>query len=147
MVLQGGGSLGAYEVGVYKALYEWLSKKDKDEKKEKNSTFNIIAGTSIGAINAAVLTSYVVENDTYEGSAERLEEFWKYLSSASIVDTNPWFTTWWDTMHSINKAYATGEAARRYYSAREFAVAGVPNVFSPLIPMPNMKFLDYYNPW
>lgn len=147
MVLQGGGSLGAYEVGVYKALYEWLSKKDKDEKKEKNSTFNIIAGTSIGAINAAVLTSYVVENDTYEGSAERLEEFWKYLSSASIVDINPWFTTWWDTMHSINKAYATGEAARRYYSAREFAVAGVPNVFSPLIPMPNMKFLDYYNTW
>ena len=147
MVLQGGGSLGAYEVGVYKALYEWLSKKDKDEKKEKNSTFNIIAGTSIGAINAAVLTSYVVENDTYEGSAERLEEFWKYLSSASIVDTNPWFTTWWDTMHSINKAYATGEAARRYYSAREFAVAGVPNVFSPLMSMPNMKFLDYYNTW
>ena len=147
MVLQGGGSLGAYEVGVYKALYEWLSKKDKDEKKEKNSTFNIIAGTSIGAINAAVLTSYVVENDTYEGSAERLEEFWKYLSSASIVDTNPWFTTWWDTMHSINKAYATGEAARRYYSAREFAIAGVPNVFSPLMSLPNMKFLDYYNTW
>lgn len=34
LVLQGGGSLGAYEAGAYKALYEWLSKKDKDEGKE-----------------------------------------------------------------------------------------------------------------
>ena len=24
LVLQGGGSLGAYEAGAYKALYEWL---------------------------------------------------------------------------------------------------------------------------
>ena len=29
--------------------------------------FDIIAGTSIGAINAAILVSYVVENQTYEG--------------------------------------------------------------------------------
>jgi NTE family protein len=35
LVLQGGGSLGAYEAGAYKALYEWLSKKDKDEGKEQ----------------------------------------------------------------------------------------------------------------
>jgi hypothetical protein len=31
LVLQGGGSLGAYEAGAYKALYEWLSEKDKKE--------------------------------------------------------------------------------------------------------------------
>ena len=48
-------------------------------------------------MNAAVLTSYVVENNTYEGSAERLVEFRKYLSKQSMVDTNPWFMTWWDT--------------------------------------------------
>jgi predicted acylesterase/phospholipase RssA len=84
LVLQGGGSLGAYEAGAYKALYEWLSKKDKDEGKETSITFDIIAGTSIGAMNAAVLTSYVIENGTYEGSAERLIDFWKYLSKESI---------------------------------------------------------------
>ena len=134
LVLQGGGSLGAYEAGAYEALYGWLSKRDKEEGKEKNITFDIIAGTSIGAMNAAVLTSYVVENDTYEGSAERLIEFWKYLSKQSMVDTNPWFKIWWDTLHSINNAFATGEAARRYYSAREFAISGVPNVFSPVYP-------------
>ena len=148
MVLQGGGSLGAYEAGAYEALYGWLSKRDKEEGKQKNITFDIIAGTSIGAMNAAVLTSYVVENDTYEGSAERLIEFWKYLSKQSMVDTNPWFKIWWDTLHSINNAFATGEAARRYYSAREFAMSGVPNVFSPVIPMLDSKFLDLYgNTW
>jgi len=135
LVLQGGGSLGAYEAGAYKALYEWLSKKDKDEGKETSITFDIIAGTSIGAMNAAVLTSYVIENGTYEGSAERLIDFWSYLSEESMADTNAWLKPWWDYLHRLNKAVATGEAARRYYSAKEFALAGVPNVFSP--PHPN----------
>ena len=62
LVLQGGGSLGAYEAGSYRALYEFLSNRDKGQGKNGNPTFDIIAGTSIGAINAAVLVSYVVEN-------------------------------------------------------------------------------------
>ncbi|MFL6503198.1 MAG: patatin-like phospholipase family protein [Nitrososphaera sp.] len=111
LVLQRGGSLGAYEAGAYKALYEWLSKKDKEEGKETSITFDIIAGTSRGAMNAAVLTSYVVENGTYEGSAERLVDSWKYLSKESISDTNPWFKLFWDYLHNMNKAIATGESA------------------------------------
>jgi NTE family protein len=58
LVLQGGGSLGAYEAGAYRALYDGLSKKDANERKKGKSTFDIVAGTSIGAINAAVLVSY-----------------------------------------------------------------------------------------
>jgi predicted acylesterase/phospholipase RssA len=110
LVLQGGGALGAYEAGAYKGLYEWLSKKDKSEGKERSITFDIIAGTSIGAMNSAVLTSYVIENGTYEGSAERLLDFWKYLSKESIADTNPWFKPFWNYLHSVDKATATGEA-------------------------------------
>ena len=143
MVLQGGGSLGAYEAGAFKALYEWLSEKDKREGKKKSSNFDIIAGTSIGAMNAAILTSYVVENGTYEGSAERLIDFWNYLSKESIADANHWFKPWWDYLRSISKSVAIGEAARRYYSDKEFAISGVPNVFSPLTPMPDNKFLIY----
>ena len=118
MDLQGGGSLGAYEVGVYKSLNEWLIEKDKRDGKETSITFDIIAGTSIGAMNSAVLTSYVIENGTYEGSADRLVDFWKYLSKESRVDANPWFKQFWDYLHSMDKAIATGEAARRYYSAK-----------------------------
>ena len=118
LVLQGGGSLGAYEAGAYRAIYEFLSKRDADEGKKGRPTFNIVAGTSIGAINAAVLVSYVVENQTYEGSAERLFDFWTYISKESIVEFNPFFKPWWDYWHAINREIATGEAARRYFSAR-----------------------------
>ena len=116
LVLQGGGSLGAYGAGAYSALYESLSKMDTEKGKP---IFDIIAGTSIGAINAAVLVSYVVENETYEGSAERLVDFWNYLSKESIAETNPFFKPWWDYWHTIDREVASGEAARRYYSARD----------------------------
>jgi NTE family protein len=49
LVLQGGGSLGAYEAGAYQAIYERITKTDR-EKGENNKPFlNIVAGTSIGA--------------------------------------------------------------------------------------------------
>jgi NTE family protein len=148
LVLQGGGALGAYEAGAYKALYEFLSKKDEREGNKGRPIFDIIAGTSIGAMNSAVLTSYVVENGTYEGSVERLIDFWAYLSKESNADANPWFKPWWDHLHNIDKAVATGEAARRYYSSKEFAVTGVPHVFSPLTPLHDRRFFDFFgNIW
>jgi NTE family protein len=113
---------------------------------KKESRFDIIAGTSIGAINAAVLVSYVVENETYEGSAERLD-FWNYLSKESIAETNPFFKPWWDYWHTIDREVASGEAARRYYSAKEFAIFGVPSVFYPHGPTHDNKFFDLDNIW
>ena len=53
IVLQGGGSLGAYGAGAYSGLYESLSKMDAQEGNKGRPIFDIIAGTSIGAINAA----------------------------------------------------------------------------------------------
>ena len=147
LVLQGGGSLGAYEAGAYRAIYEFLSKRDADEGKKGRPTFNIVAGTSIGAINAAVLVSYVVENQTYEGSTERLIDFWNYLSKESLVGSNPFFKPWWDYWHAINGEIASGEAARRYYSAQEFAIYGVPNVFCPHWPTQDSRFFDSNNTW
>src|ERR687898_436986 len=148
LVLQGGGSLGAYEAGAYKAIYQVLSKED-DEKlvSHKRPTFDIVAGTSIGAINSAVLVSYVIENGSYEGSDERLIDFWNYLSKESMAEANMSFKPWWDYWHRINGTVATGEAARRYYSAKEFAICGVPNVFHPHLPAADQKFFDTYNTW
>ena len=45
LVLQGGGSLGAYECGVYKTLAKHDIK------------FDILAGSSIGAINSSIICS------------------------------------------------------------------------------------------
>jgi NTE family protein len=148
LVLQGGGSLGAYEAGAYKAMYEMVTKMDNERGFKGKPFLDIVAGTSIGAINSAVLVSYVVENNTWEGSAERLNEFWEYLSKDSSLDHIPGFTDWWDYLHNnVNRGIATGEAARRYYTAKEFAVTGVPTAFSFLTPQLDTKFFDPQNIW
>jgi predicted acylesterase/phospholipase RssA len=148
LVLQGGGSLGAYEAGAYKALYEMVTKADKERGLKDKPLIDIVAGTSIGAINSAVLVSYVVENNTWEGSAERLNEFWEYLSKESSLDHIPGFEAWWDYLHNnVNRGIATGEAARRYYTAKEFSVTGVPTAFSFLMPQLDTKFFDPQNIW
>ena len=74
LVFQGGGSLGAYEAGAYKYINEELSRFLKAAGKGNEPVFHIVSGTSIGAINAAILVSYVKENKTWEGSGERLVE-------------------------------------------------------------------------
>ena len=42
---------------------------------------------------------------------------------------------------------ASGEAARRFYSVKEFELSGNPNVFSPLIPKLDNRFFSIYNTW
>ena len=60
LVLQGGGALGAYQAGVFKGLYEKIKRIQSNDDSEKDDAplFDIIAGTSIGAINAAILVSF-----------------------------------------------------------------------------------------
>jgi len=80
LIFQGGGSLGAYEAGAYKAIKQ-LSQYSRTKGMENEPIFRIVSGTSIGAINAAILVSHVKENKTWDGSDERLLEFWEYLST------------------------------------------------------------------
>ncbi len=59
LVLQGGGALGAYQVGVYQALHEAGIEPDW------------VVGTSIGAINASLIAGNPIER-----RMDRLNEFW-----------------------------------------------------------------------
>ncbi len=102
LIFQGGGSLGAYEAGVYKALYKKINEDDKKSKEKNKPLFDIVAGTSIGAINADILVSYVKENSTWKGSDEILENFWYETSTKSFVDYIPGFKQWWDYLHEFN---------------------------------------------
>ena len=64
------------------------------------------------------------------------------------MDHIPGFTQWWDYLqNNINHDIAPGEAARRYYTAKEFSFIGVPTVFSPLTPQVDNKFFDPQNLW
>ena len=62
LILQGGGALGAYELGVYRALCERLIEKDKSDGVRKNRPlFDIVAGASIGALNARIDCTFYKE--------------------------------------------------------------------------------------
>jgi NTE family protein len=147
LIFQGGGSLGAYEAGAYKAIHEELSAAFRNAGRGKEPIFHIVAGTSIGAINAAILVSYVKENKTWEGSGERLVDFWEYLSANSYVEGVPYFNHYWDSWHRVDKRIASGESARRYFGTKEFIFRGVPNVFRPKMPMTDRRFFDPSNTW
>ena len=93
LVFQGSVALGAFEAGVFKKLYQMI--KEKDENWEKRM-FDIIAGTSAGAINAAILTSHVKQKKTWKGSADKIEQYWKdHLSSPTPAITKQG-VYWWD---------------------------------------------------
>jgi NTE family protein len=64
LVLQGGGALGAYQSGVFRTLYEKIKRIQSDDNSDDGPLFDIIAGTSIGAINGAILVSHFLENKT-----------------------------------------------------------------------------------
>lgn len=144
LVLQGGGAIGAFQAGVFKALYEKITKEDKEDGNEGKPLFDIVAGTSIGAINAAVLVSHVVGNKTWKGSAEKLVEFWEYLSCPT-PDITKMSANWKKEHDKNNPKAASVEAARRYYSVKEFLKSGVDKVYSPLPPREDEKFFDQEN--
>lgn len=63
LVLAGGGSRGAYEMGVWKALVEM------------DIPFHIVCGTSIGAINGAMIA---------QNSFERAQQMWDTVETSQV---------------------------------------------------------------
>jgi NTE family protein len=142
LVLQGGGALGAYEAGALTVLCRELTYEYR-----QGPLFDIVAGTSIGAMNAAVLISNVVNRKkTWEEAAKELENFW--IDEKKGLSSTPGFSNlWWDGARKQKKFSASAEAASRYYSVKEYLKYGTPKVFSPLPPEPDSKFADSDNTW
>lgn len=151
LVLQGGGALGAYQAGAFTSLCEKLDTRndgdEEDDNKKDPPFFDIIAGTSIGAINAAILVSFFVENKTWYGASKQLETFWKYLSTPT-PNISEALKQWKREHDKVNPLIASEESARRYYSVKEFLKSGVENVFKPINPpTQDKKFCDSQNQW
>ncbi|HEY2482883.1 MAG TPA: patatin-like phospholipase family protein [Caulobacteraceae bacterium] len=70
LVLQGGGALGAYQVGVYQAL------------DQAGVELDWVVGTSIGAINAAIIAG-----SPRSERMPRLAEFWKRIARGHLFET------------------------------------------------------------
>lgn len=75
IVLTGGGARAAYQAGVVRALFE-IVKEDRD-------LFQIITGTSAGAINAAYLAAH---SHDWEVAANQLWDLWAHLRPQDIFD-------------------------------------------------------------
>jgi NTE family protein len=87
LVLQGGGALGAYQVGVYQALHEAGVEPDW------------IIGTSIGAINACLIAGNAPQE-----RMSRLREFWSRMEQRNAWNLAPAWTgipdafSYWSTL-------------------------------------------------
>src|ERR687889_1466033 len=80
LVMQGGGSLGAFAVGAFKALVK------------HNVRIDIAAGTSIGAVNAAIIVG------SKTGHPEKdLEDFWMEIAESNPMILSDTFTFEYDT--------------------------------------------------
>ncbi len=100
LVLQGGGALGAYQAGVYQALHE------------HDLVPDWIVGTSIGAINAALIAG------NREGNRlQRVKAFWDRVAHPDSVDM----------------AHVTDEQRRSniMMNTMDTIARGVPGFFSP----------------
>ncbi|MBA2961822.1 patatin-like phospholipase family protein [Ramlibacter sp. MAH-25] len=98
LVFQGGGALGAYQAGVYEAMHERGIEPDW------------VIGTSIGAINAAIIAG-----NRPEHRLARLHAFWDGVQKSSPLDS---FLRLWP-------------GASGYFGNVETIVHGIPGFFAP----------------
>lgn len=95
LVLQGGGALGAYQIGVYQALNEAGLEPDW------------VIGTSIGAINAALIAGNATDD-----RLPALREFWHRVESSRLFDQAQ--GSWLNPLRTM-----------------QTIMGGIPNFFSP----------------
>ncbi|ARG97470.1 hypothetical protein B6N58_07215 [Legionella micdadei] len=114
LVLQGGGALGAFQAGVYEGL------------EKANYIPNWITGTSIGAINAAIIAGNEPQN-----RLPRLKQFWHAVIHDEIFDFGI------DLPDSIRK-FVTN------WQFHQVAMSGISVFFKPrFFTMYDM----FYGPW
>ena len=108
LVLGGGGSLGAFEAGVYQALHE------------AGILPHWIAGTSIGAINAALIAGNAPDE-----RVARLRTFWERISHGSA-----------------GGIAASGDARRiaNLMASLRARLAGRPGLYTPTPTLPRLFF-------
>jgi len=106
LVFQGGGSLGAYEAGVFKALCDVLVAKDNKIKEKKNRPlFDVIAGSSIGAVNAAIIVGSIKRRIENKDKNYSYSSFSDTINTPSVVaeiqESAP--SIWKDTANDLDK--------------------------------------------
>lgn len=79
LVLGGGGARAAYQAGVLLAVREMLGDAARNP-------FQILCGTSAGAVNAATLACYA---GNFSGAVDALVDVWRNMHAAQIYRSDP----------------------------------------------------------
>ena len=101
LVLSGGGSRGAYEIGVWKAL------------KELDIKIDMVFGTSVGSINGALIV---------QGDLELAEKLWQELETDMVFDVSDEEYSFKSTFESIDLGGMSADDALGY--AKEIVLHG-----------------------
>jgi NTE family protein len=128
LVLQGGGSLGAYECGVYKTLAK------------HGIEFDILAGSSIGAINSSIICS---AQNADKNTAEILEDFWLTLAERNVPP--PFLTHSLLPVAILSPTLLSADKMMAILSSMYSVTYGNPKAFTPRWFKPDS--LDYFSPY
>ncbi|MEX1368446.1 MAG: patatin-like phospholipase family protein, partial [Nannocystaceae bacterium] len=112
--LSGGGSLGAVQVGMIRALYE------------RGITPDLVIGTSAGAINA----SFIASHPATVATAEQLTEIWLSLSTFDVFPLRPVRAT---LALTGLRNYLVSSGALRSMIAEHLPIARIEDAPIPLI--------------
>ena len=104
LVLQGGGALGAYQLGVYQAMHEAGIEPDW------------VVGTSIGAINGALIAG-----NPPEKRLERLHEFWDCME---LNKSNPFSIGFGLFGNALTNANTTAFGIPGFFAPNPLALLG-----------------------
>ncbi|HEX7208895.1 MAG TPA: patatin-like phospholipase family protein [Nitrososphaeraceae archaeon] len=113
LIMQGGGSLGAFGCGVFKALVR------------KGVELDVVCGTSIGGINAAIIAGS--KNNSSISPEQDLENFWMELAESSYNIIPDIFFLDYDKDSNTK----TPSFNRISSSSVNSALFGVPKMFMP----------------
>lgn len=118
---QGGGAMGAYQVGVLEALLE------------EDYSPDWFVGTSIGAINSAIAAG-----NSEKDRIDKLKAFWQLISTPPLID------------ESLIPHDTFNRRLHHFISAQTTLLFGQPGFFSPRWSSPapaswNKPFLSYYD--
>lgn len=90
IMLDGGGARGAYQIGAWKAL------------KEAGVKINAVAGTSVGALNGALICM---------GDIEKAEKVWREIAFSKVMDVDD---VWMERL--FNRENKLGEVLREFWN-------------------------------
>jgi NTE family protein len=128
LILQGGGALGAYEVGALQEFCSSLALEDEinSDRRKNQPMFDIVAGSSIGAVNAAILVDNVIhpkdenaeKSKIWSDAVDTLDAFYAKISERggnmhpmwwvdNVFLKNPIFDGFWPYWENIKTFYKT----------------------------------------